>query len=163
MRSADRSDWQRKNSLTPLAIITKHKKYQTDNGGSGWMDAPGSPVTPTASLCVSRDVQGLRQVTLRQALSSTQISVSLLHTAFCQLRCALCEERAELSVVTSDSPRRLYISAYIQVSRSPLSCTYFPCTAQCTIHTTPVQYSKPHRKFKPLLFAWHTKTALNCI
>ena len=35
-------DWQRKNSLTPLAVITKHKQYQTDNGRSWFASHTGS-------------------------------------------------------------------------------------------------------------------------
>jgi len=55
----------------------------------------------------------------------------------------LCEERAELSVVTSGTLCRLYMSAYTQVSRSPVYCTYsyFPCNAQFTQRLC--QYSRP--------------------
>ena len=148
MRSTDRSCKTSRLTVKEFAdAISNHYQTQTisDNGGSGWMAAPGLPVTPAASLYVTRDVQGLRQVTLRQTLSSTQISVSLLHTAVCQLRCALCEERAELSVATSDSLCPLYISAYTQVSRSPVYCLCFQCNVQYTIHTAPlpVQQTTP--------------------
>jgi len=59
----------------------------------------------------------------------------------------LCEEGAELSVVTNGTLCRLHMSAYTQVSRPPVYRTYsyFPCNPQYTIHTTPlpVQQATP--------------------
>ena len=134
MRSADRSCKTSRLTAKEFAdSISNHYQTQTisaDNGGSGWMAAPGLPVTLAASLCVTRDVQGLRQVTLPQALSSTQISVPLLHTVVCQLRRAVCEETAELSVVTSGSP---------------CGCTYLHIhhyrVRLCTVHISHAMYS----------------------